>query len=80
VVVNNLPGSRFSAVDVRDAVRKSDLLSGKLSLSALDATFSDMEAARRKGYLRRDLTLLRVEADKILAGCRMARRLSEGTP
>ena len=46
----------------------------------LDATFSDMAAARRKGYLRRDLALLRAEADKILAGRHMARRLSEGTP
>ena len=46
----------------------------------LDATFSDMEAARRKGYLRRDLALLRAESDKILAGRRMARRLSDGTP
>ena len=46
----------------------------------LDATFADMGAARRKGYLRRDLALLRAEADKILAARRMAPRLSEGAP
>ena len=40
----------------------------------LDATFSDMQAARRKGYLRRDLALLRAEADQILAGRRNGAR------
>ncbi len=33
----------------------------------LDATFSDMEAARRKGYLTRDLKRLRDEANRIYA-------------
>lgn len=31
----------------------------------LDATFSDMEAAKRKGYLTRDLKVLRDEANGI---------------
>lgn len=34
---------------------------------SLAATFADMETAKRKGYLRRDLTLLRAEADNIFA-------------
>lgn len=38
----------------------------------LDATFSDLEAARRKGYLARDMPLLHKEADAIRAS-RMAR-------
>ena len=38
----------------------------------LDATFSDVEAARRKGYLARDMPLLHKEADAIRAG-RLAR-------
>jgi len=33
----------------------------------LDATFSDLEAARRKGYLVRDMPLLHKEADGIRA-------------
>ena len=44
----------------------------------LDATFAEMDAARRKGYLRRDLALLRAEADKILAVRRMAPPLVGG--
>lgn len=31
----------------------------------LDSTFADLDAARRKGYLRRDLPRLRTEADRI---------------
>ena len=31
----------------------------------LDSTFADLESARRKGYLRRDLPRLRAEADRI---------------
>lgn len=31
----------------------------------LDSTFADLDAARRKGYLRRDLPRLRVEAGRI---------------
>mgnify|MGYP001248686561 CR=1 FL=1 len=31
----------------------------------LDSTFADLDAARRKGYLRRDLPRLRAEADRI---------------
>jgi len=31
----------------------------------LDATFADIDAARRKGYLARDLPRLRTEADRI---------------
>jgi len=31
----------------------------------LDGTFADLDAARRKGYLRRDLPRLRAEADRI---------------
>jgi hypothetical protein len=34
----------------------------------LDATFSDLEAARRKGYLARDMPILHKEADAIRAG------------
>jgi hypothetical protein len=31
----------------------------------LDSTFADLDAARRKGYLRRDLPRLRAEADRM---------------
>ncbi|MEP2085059.1 MAG: hypothetical protein ABJP87_04455 [Bauldia litoralis] len=31
----------------------------------LDSTFADIETARRKGYLRRDMPKLRAEADRI---------------
>lgn len=31
----------------------------------LDGTFADIETARRKGYLRRDLPKLHAEADRI---------------
>lgn len=31
----------------------------------LDSTFADLEAAKRKGYLTRDLPLLKAEADDI---------------
>jgi hypothetical protein len=33
----------------------------------LDGTFSDIEASRRKGYLRRDMPILHAEADAIRA-------------
>lgn len=33
----------------------------------LDSTLSDIETARRKGYLRRDMPRLRAEADRIRA-------------
>lgn len=33
----------------------------------LYSTFADLDAARRKGYLRRDTPRLRVEADRIRA-------------
>lgn len=33
----------------------------------LDSTFSDIEAARRKGYLRRDIPILHKQADEIRA-------------
>lgn len=36
----------------------------------LDSTFSDMEAANRKGYLTRDLKVLRNEANAIYAARR----------
>jgi hypothetical protein len=36
-------------------------------LLALDGTLADMETAKRKGYLSRDLPLLRAAADAILA-------------
>lgn len=31
----------------------------------LDSTFADFDAARRKGYLRREMPRLRAEADRI---------------
>ncbi|MVA95648.1 hypothetical protein GN330_00065 [Nitratireductor sp. CAU 1489] len=31
----------------------------------LDSPFADLDAARRKGYLRRDMPRLRAEADRI---------------
>lgn len=31
----------------------------------LDSTFADIETARRKGYLRRDMPKLRAAADRI---------------
>jgi hypothetical protein len=34
-------------------------------LLQLDSTFSDLEAAKRKGYLQRDLPLLKKTADDI---------------
>ena len=46
-----------------DKERIADL---EILIVQLDATFADMEAARRKGYLTRDLAVLRAEADKIL--------------
>jgi hypothetical protein len=36
-------------------------------LLQLDSTLADMEAAKRKGYLARDLPLLRATADAIRA-------------
>lgn len=33
----------------------------------LDSTFSDIESSRAKGYLRRDMPILRKEADAIRA-------------
>ena len=38
----------------------------------LDSTFADIETARRKGYLRRDMPRLRAEADRIRAEHREA--------
>lgn len=38
----------------------------------LDSTFADIVAARRWGYLRRDLPKLRAEADRIRAKRREA--------
>lgn len=40
-------------------------------LLKLDGTLADMEAAKRKGYLQRDLPLLRATADAIRARRRM---------
>jgi hypothetical protein len=34
----------------------------------LDSTFSDIETARDKGYLARDMPALHMEADRIRAG------------
>jgi hypothetical protein len=45
-------------------------------LLALDGTLADMEAAKRKGYLARDLPLLRNAADAI----RDRRRMDKPTP
>lgn len=33
----------------------------------LDSTFADLDVARRKGYLQRDMPRLRAEADRIRA-------------
>ena len=38
----------------------------------LDSTFADIETARRKGYLQRDMPRLRAEADRIRAEHREA--------
>jgi len=39
VVMDNPPSSGFSAIDVRDAMRDSNLLSGKRKVPALDTQF-----------------------------------------
>jgi hypothetical protein len=45
----------------------------------LDATFSDIETARAKGYLARDMPLLHKEADAIRASGRPRDSLKSGT-
>ena len=39
MVMDNLPRTGFSAIDVRDAMLDGDLLSGKRNLPALDTQF-----------------------------------------
>jgi hypothetical protein len=51
VVMDNLSRSRFSAIDVGNAMRNGDLLSGKRDLPALDPQFAGRIPGDPNGWI-----------------------------
>ena len=52
-------------IDVDDADLNARVIELEDLILQLDSTFADLDAARSKGYLRRDMPRLRAEADLI---------------